>query len=110
MKTFKLKGKKSYQYCNIETLFFHYILMKWLFYVLIYIVPNLGKPWTAKNEDAYIESRFLVIQILMTFAIQQWKIQSVVNLRGANPDIFYFTPAFTSNNNNLHEGMPLGME
>ena len=45
----------------------------------------------------------------MTFAIQQWKIQSVVNLRGANPDIFYFTPAFTSNNNNLHEGMPLGM-
>ena len=65
----------------------------------------LGKPWTAKNEDAYIESRFLVIQILMTFAIQQWKIQSVVNLRGANPDIFYFTPDFTSNNNNLHEGM-----
>lgn len=65
-----------------------------------------GKPWTAKNEDAYIESRFLVIQILMTFAIQQWKIQSVVNLRGCNPDIFYFTPAFTSNNNNLHEGMP----
>ena len=42
----------------------------------------------------------------MTFAIQQWKIQSVVNLRGCNPDIFYFTPAFTSNNNNLHEGMP----
>ena len=76
---------------------------------MIRIIPNLGKPWTAKNEDAYIESRFLVIQILMTFAIQQWKIQSVVNLRGANPDIFYFTPAFTSNNNNLHEGMPLGM-
>ena len=70
----------------------------------------LGKPWTAKNEDAYIESRFLVIQILMTFAIQQWKIQSVVNLRGANPDIFYFTPAFTSNNNNLHEGMPLNVD
>ena len=64
----------------------------------------LGKPWNVRNEDAYIESRFLVIQILMTFAIQQWKIQSVINLRGANPDIFYFTPDFTSNNNNLHEG------
>ena len=109
MKTFKLKGKN---HKNIVTLKRCYILilMVCLSYDSNYIVPNSGKPWTAKNEDAYIESRFLVIQILMTFAIQQWKIQSVVNLRGANPDIFYFTPAFTSNNNNLHEGMPLGME
>ena len=107
MKTFKLKGKN---HKNIVTLKRCFILMLWLSYDSNYIVTNSGKPWTAKNEDAYIESRFLVIQILMTFAIQQWKIQSVVNLRGANPDIFYFTPAFTSNNNNLHEGMPLGME
>ena len=75
---------------------------------IIICLHIVGKPWTAKNEDAYIESRFLVIQILMSFAIQQWKIQSVVNLRGANPDIFYFTPAFTSNNNNLHEGIMIG--
>ena len=52
-----------------------------------------GRPWSGScGDDEYIDSRFMFIQLLTNFALQQWKVKSAINMRG-HPDIFFFTPS-----------------
>ena len=58
-----------------------------------------GKPWSGGcTDDEYIDSRFMFLQFLTNFAMQQWKVRCSVNIGGGNPDIFFFTPSKALNN------------
>jgi len=56
-----------------------------------------GRPWSGSvTDDEYIDSRFMFLQFLANFAVQQWKVRCAVNVGGGNPDIFFFSPAKTT--------------